>query len=922
MGGDNIVIEPLDAYNYGTWSVRMKALLVTKGLWRILEASRPQDPEASRTYDESSEKALALLTLNVTNPFLNLLEECNSAKEAWDKLKNTYNSQLNARRLQLRKDLTHLKKLPEESLTQYFSTARKLWSDLQASGLSVTETEVVFSALAGLPDDYNTAVTVITSTTTGDLHLDTVLAQLLQVEAQVRAQNIEKDQEVLLARGGARNRAAGRVSNNRAPTRTFHNPPYNSTRTDDKRKKGLCWYCSKPGHHADECRKKKADEQRRAFTATTDECESQAASSVVLSAAHHTEHSTMTWTMDSGAQRHITANPALLRDLRPLAEPVTVVFGNKTTGTAYAQGTAIFNAKTSGATRQVMLKDVLLVPECTMGNLLSVKQATKEGAVVIFDSPDKCRILKGGTPVIEAKSPGNGLYYIEATPVLSATSATGAVKIVESAQLWHRRFGHLGYDNLAKLVKQDMVKGINVPAKSFESASHQLCDECVKAKHPRLPFPLSEASKTSRPLELVHMDLCGPISPASQGGARYIATFLDDHTGLSAVKPLTNKHQVPDTVREVLNYLENQCGAKVKCVRTDRGSEYCNTALSTYFKSKGIRHETTAPYSPQQNGAAERLNRTLFERIRAMLDEAGLPKTLWAEAAVTANYIRNRSPTNSRAKTPWELFYNKPPDVSHMRTFGCTAYARIPDEYRKKLDSRSAKGIFLGYEPASKAYRILLDTGKMVISRDVIFDESTSTLEWNTEPEEPSATPTPSVPPPEEPPRVEPPVQSTENIPPRYVATEPREHPEEANRFPKRSREAPSEWWKVKRQAVTYALTANTDPVTLEDALSRPDADMWRQAMDEELTSLHENKTWTLTTLPPGCTAIPVKWVYKVKRDANGNIERYKARLVAKGYMQREGIDYTEVFAPTSNHTTASIRQFLYLLVSSGSRRF
>ena len=180
--------------------------------------------------------------------------------------------------------------------------------------------------------------------------------------------------------------------------------------------------------------------------------------------------------------------------------------------------------------------------------------------------------------------------------------------------------------------------------------------------------------------------------------------------------------------------LETQTGNKLQSVRTDRGAEYLNAQLEGFFKKKGVKHETTAPYTPQQNGAAERFNRTLMERVRAMLFDAQQPKDMWAEAAVTATYIRNRSPTTSRAQTPWELCFGRKPDVSGMKVFGARAYVHVPKHGRFKLDSRTKAGTFLGYEPNSKAYRVPLDDDdKMVVSRDVTFDESPAQTNEGTE---------------------------------------------------------------------------------------------------------------------------------------------------------------------------------------------
>ena len=183
--------------------------------------------------------------------------------------------------------------------------------------------------------------------------------------------------------------------------------------------------------------------------------------------------------------------------------------------------------------------------------------------------------------------------------------------------------------------------------------------------------------------------------------------------------PIAAKSEVPEAVKRVIKLLETQTGQQLRTVRTYRGGEHLNHRLGEYLSSKGVLHQTTAPYTPEQNGAAERLNRTLVERVRAMLLGAGLDQKLWAEAVVTANYIRNRSPFAKESKTPWELFVGSKPDVSCMRVFGAKAYVLTPKQLRSKLDPVSQPGTFVGYSKTSRAYRVLLDgSSKVVESRD------------------------------------------------------------------------------------------------------------------------------------------------------------------------------------------------------------
>jgi transposase InsO family protein len=183
---------------------------------------------------------------------------------------------------------------------------------------------------------------------------------------------------------------------------------------------------------------------------------------------------------------------------------------------------------------------------------------------------------------------------------------------------------------------------------------------------------------------------------ASKGGSKYLATFLDDYSKLSVVQPLKKKSDVAAVTKGVLARLELQTGKKVKAVQTDRGGEYVNEEMTTLLSKRGIAHRKTVRYSPDQNGSAERLNRDLQENGRAMLEDLGLGEELWAEAMVTANYTCNRLPSRVHGKTPWEKFFGEKSDVSHMRVFGAHAYMHIPKENRKKMQSVSERGVFVG----------------------------------------------------------------------------------------------------------------------------------------------------------------------------------------------------------------------------------
>ena len=170
--------------------------------------------------------------------------------------------------------------------------------------------------------------------------------------------------------------------------------------------------------------------------------------------------------------------------------------------------------------------------------------------------------------------------------------------------------------------------------------------------------------------------------------------------------------------------MEKQLDVSIKAVRSDNGGEYLGE-LRRVLAGAGIRVETSAPYTPEQNGVAERMNRTLVESARSMIHAQGLGQEYWAEAVVTAAYIRNRVVSRSTlSKSPYELCYGTKPTVKHLRVWGCEAYAHVPHERRSKFDAKAVKCILVGYSESSKAWR-LWDTERrrLIVSRDVTFNE-------------------------------------------------------------------------------------------------------------------------------------------------------------------------------------------------------
>lgn len=214
-------------------------------------------------------------------------------------------------------------------------------------------------------------------------------------------------------------------------------------------------------------------------------------------------------------------------------------------------------------------------------------------------------------------------------------------------------------------------------------------------------------------------------------GNRFYMTMVDDYSRYSVIYLLKRKSDASEKLKEYCNLMKNQFGRYPKCIRSDGGGEYSDSGLKQYFADKGIVRQMSAPYSPQQNGVAERKNRYLKEMMRCMLFDSGLDKKFWGEAINTANYLQNRCPSSTVDRTPYELWNKKKPCYDYLKVFGSEAYVHVPKEKRRALDKKSEKSFFVGYE-GQKAYRFLNNkTCRITISRDTKFEEKCCVKEFS-----------------------------------------------------------------------------------------------------------------------------------------------------------------------------------------------
>ena len=257
-------------------------------------------------------------------------------------------------------------------------------------------------------------------------------------------------------------------------------------------------------------------------------------------------------------------------------------------------------------------------------------------------------------------------------------------------------------------------------------ASPALCSACQFGKMKRHSFPENHfRTYATYPGDLIHGDICGPMSQPSKGGSVYFVLYQDDCTGYRFVFCITRKSEALTCFQQVFKTILRDTGRTISTLRTDRGGEFCSAAFSKYLSENNIRRELTTSYTPEQNVVVERENQTIMEGVRNSLYYSQLPMSFWAEVVVYIVYTLNRTCSRVHGdNTPFELYTGLKPSLSHLRPFGCPVFIHILAHLRKKLDVKCRRGIFVGYSEESKAYRVWDSTKRQVVTtRDIVFDE-------------------------------------------------------------------------------------------------------------------------------------------------------------------------------------------------------
>ncbi|QRV85528.1 Copia-like polyprotein/retrotransposon [Ceratobasidium sp. AG-Ba] len=992
-----------DGSNYRPWKYRQELVLRVRGLDEIAFGSEPQ-PEPPTGADakdagkmeeytltladwlERDQEALAQIALTIEDEALGDIVDAKTCHEAWTRIVERWEGKGAQSLSFLYQQLVTTKIEEDSSITTGVNGLRSIASKMKTLGEPVSDSMFAQILMNALPPSYAVVSTVLqTSNQMGTITSDMVVTAAL-AEEERRKQGVGL---TAMFTSVAKGKNAASSKSNDKP----------------KKKNIKCFNCGKLGHIKVQCRgqgggaegkaspqnQQAAKNKEKAKTSDPAPKPESAHIAVTSVAADNVpvmptlyalpvvdeETAAHNWLLDSGASRHMTPQREWFSTYRNLVPPIPIRVGDGSKIDAIGIGRIHVTMRNrKGRNTDSFIDAALHVPDLN-ASLMSVTQLTNKNTNVLFQKGIGAIMISQngqGDEIGWAKQSGQ-LYIVQAKVI--RTDPTAHTAIVESdsqndesdlhaqefvaytattvarADLptWHRRFGHLNYEYVLDMVRKGAVEGMDIVGS--RSPPESKCAPCLQGKQTRAPFPSSE-SRTSEVLELLHSDLHGPLPVQALGGIRYFAVTIDDKSRKIFVHLLRNKSDYPGYFKQLKASVENLTGKTIKRLRTDGGGEYGSNAFEAFLSSAGIQHQKTEADSSASNGVAERAIRTLNDCQRAMRFDAQLPEKFWGYAILHAAHLWNITPKRRlNGRTPNEIFSGTIPNVSGLRTFGCKAWARVPDSMRTKLQARSFECNYLGFAPNRKAHILLQrGTGRVFTSRDVVFDEGADncqrviiedndgSLDDDDDPKPDRMSPvritvnpekTPEEPPePSEPEHIpevlgEPPTESSEGSDSEpeveeIVALDPDtpiiRRSTRVRRPPERYGAPVGAMAQLAACDTEQALNAmlESPPETFQEAMRRPDANLWLEAMIEELKSIEQHQVWTLVDRPVGKNIVKCRWVFDYKRDSDGEIIRHKARLVGKGFSQRPGVDYVEISSPVA--AADSLRTLLSIVAA------
>jgi len=581
---------------------------------------------------------------------------------------------------------------------------------------------------------------------------------------------------------------------------------------------------------------------------------------------------------------------------------------------------------TGNGYQNTILQDVLYIPDLN-GNLLSVSHFMHCGSEIRFTS-EGCQFLdqhknttcishlRGNLYIMDIKVttiestqlatlpnfPSEG----EEAPALALTAC--AKPSSTNLQTWHHWLGHLNPEVVSHMLSKNMVTGMEITDGSTIATLYELC---VKGKQSHANIHKSTDSHFDTILGCIFSDVCSQLPIKSHDRYEYFITWVEDKSQKVFVAGMQEKSEVTHHLKAFISRAEVETGQCVGILCSDRGGKYIAGEVQCYLEDRGIKHEMTTLNTPQHNGVAEHMNQTLLDKVQAMLIDTDLPQSYWYDTLHYAMHIHNVTPTQALDNiTPEEAWSRNKPDVSNIRTFSVHAFVQIPDSHHDKLSAHSLICIFIGLTCQCKAYCLVhRQTCQFIELHNVIFDEGGALPHYECMiTEDNDMTGGVSV--------NETPSNALQQSPALTAITS----------CPKCNTRAPVKDDDTRYSVTSYGPHSHTtkhasvahanvskDPKTYMEAMARFNATEWEMACNDEKCSFDMMGIYEVVPCPKVRKVVSSKWVFCIKQGPDGTIQKYKACIVVQGFIQVEGIDYDETFAPIAK--LSSLRAILTITV-------
>ncbi|GFW44850.1 copia protein [Trichonephila clavipes] len=667
----NNQISVLTQHNWNTWKHDMQVLLMHYGCWQFIIQTKPEQPDEEATYKEKLD-------------FI---------------LKDHFEPLTKARVIQLLDQFFGTKYQPGEDVGIFISRVKTAATRLQEAGHKLDDLYIGFQLIRWLPQEFQSTVQQIYRWKEEDFRVVKIEAELI-LEAnrlQLMKQDLEKAENAYLssftskksktlpgATAAAHGDPNGKNDYQKKGGKVFNCKTIKNVKQSIKTI-GPCYVCNKYGHLKVNCKEKKSLQKSPStvnetfnakFNINLRFCEAECSlleldKQLVTSCILFEENSDKgVWVIDTAATSHFCNDKSLFLDLKPITNMKISLATEDKSCPVEGIGTLRFRVKYKGSFHEITLTDVLFNPKLRR-NLLSGSRLESKGAHFV-GTKGKINVFNKDWIKLFSTTRHENLYFfkpdhyiIPKNKEISLFSDVTAKTKNGSIEIWHQRFCHVNNDYLVKTSKIDSVKGL--PRLTDNGKTH--CIPCKLAKSKRVSFKKTGAVRSKRPLEFLHMDLCGPMPTESQGGNKYFLSIIDDYSRKVTVFPIRNKSDVFHTFKRFQKRAERFLSKKVIAVRTDGGLEFCNKDMDNFLTELGIKHEVTNSYTPEMNGVVERFNLTALDGIKTLLKSSEVSHKFWGEALLCFTYAWNRICHKDSNKTPFEKYSGRKPSVLHLKPF-------------------------------------------------------------------------------------------------------------------------------------------------------------------------------------------------------------------------------------------------------------